>query len=160
MKYILFVILCLSILSCTDNSSIPMDPRGREDFNVFHNKFYTDSLFQLQRIEFPMLGLSPNGEEQFIWTLENWQYLKPVIADGRDIDRQVVDMDNVMQERMLIQGKFMIQLMYALVDNKWYLTNYSGIRDAAYFSRRKRSTSPTSIEEEDISTEEPTINLE
>lgn len=160
MKYFFMIGVFISLFSCGGGTEIPLDDNGREDFGTFHVKFYEDSLFQLQRIEFPMMGVAPNGAEQFIWTTENWQYLKPVEADGREIDRQILDMDNVMQEKILIQGKFMIKLMYALIDNKWYLTSYSGIRDAAYFNRRPVEETTKQPIENIETIEEPTISIE
>lgn len=148
----------ISLVACGSKTAIPLDKNGREDFGAFHVKFYEDSLFQLQRIEFPMMGVSPSGEEQFIWTTENWKILKPITVDGQEIDRQILDMDNVMQERILVQSKFMIQLMYALVDNKWHLTSYSGIRDISYFSKqRPEEETPAMTEPTEV---EPTIEIE
>ena len=52
------------------------------------------------------------------------------------------DMGDVVRERIIIQDAFMIQNMFSLIDNKWYLTEYSGMRDLAYFSTKKTVEEP------------------
>ena len=46
----------------------------------------------------------------------------------------------------------MIQLMYSLINDKWYLTEYSGIRDITFFMNKKitpkSSVQDTLLEEE------------
>ncbi len=143
----LFIILfgLLAITSCS--SELPKDESGREDFEAFYNKFYTDSLFQLSRIEFPMLGTDPNGSNmQFIWTTDNWKIIKKIDLNSEEIDRIAQDMGEVIQEKIIVQKRFMIQIMYSLVNNKWYLTSYSGIRDIAFFSKNRISPKATPID--------------
>ena len=153
MKYIIVIITILTVWSCGGADELPKDDRGREKFEFFHHKFFTDTTFQMSRIEFPMLGSSPNGrDDRFFWVEENWKIIKGVDENEKDVEREIYDMDNVMREKILIQDRFMIQLMYSLINDKWYLTEYSGIRDIAFFMNKKitpkSSVQDTLLEEE------------
>ena len=72
LNLVLLFVLILQIIACTDTHPT-IDKNGRENFLSFYEKFGTDSLFQMRRIEFPMIGTNPNGsDERFFWTEENW----------------------------------------------------------------------------------------
>lgn len=121
---------------------LPLDEKGREDFVMFHQKFYSDSLFQMKRIEFPMLGNNPDGSDApFYWDLDNWKYIKAPEPNNPDIETvPFYDMEDVMRERIIVQNRFMIENLFSLIDNKWYLTQYSGIKDIGSFSGKKSET--------------------
>lgn len=139
----LLVLICFSFIACnSDNNSIPFDEDGRENFQAFHTKFYSDSLFQIQRIEFPLLGNDPDGSSKpFLWEIETWKFKKAVDTESGKIKRiPFYDMGDVIRERIVIQDAFMIQNMFSLINNKWYLTEYSGMRDLAFFSAKNRQT--------------------
>jgi hypothetical protein len=135
-SFFLFLI-SLSFLACNSaNKALPLDENGREDFQAFHAKFYSDSLFQIRRIEFPLLGNDPDGNiKPFYWELDNWKFKKAVNAESDKIKvLPIFDMEDVMRERIIIQDAFMIENLFSLIDNKWYLTRYSGMRDLAFFA--------------------------
>lgn len=110
-------------------NELPTDEQGREDFEAFYTQYYADSLFQLQRTEFPLLGQDPTGEqERFYWDIDNWQHLKPIEVDDSSVELlPIIDMDTWMRERILIHKSFYIEKQFTLINNKWYLTSYSGI---------------------------------
>lgn len=141
----------------SSNNALPLDEQGREDFRAFHAKFYADSAFQMARIEFPLMGNDPDGNP-YLWTEEAWKIQK-TIEENDNIERvPFFDMDIVMRERIIVQKRFMIQNMFSLINNKWYLTEYSGLRDLAFFAP-KQQTAPTPSEpemEEEVSIEEET----
>lgn len=135
----LLLLMSLSFFACDSaDKAIPLDEDGRESFQAFHAKFYTDSLFQLQRIEFPLLGNDPDGgTEPFLWEIETWKFKKAVDTESGKIKRiPFYDMGTVIRERIIIQDAFMIQNMFSLINNKWYLTEYSGMRDLAFFANK------------------------
>lgn len=134
---VLLLLISFSFFACTSSEeSLPTDERGREDFQAFHEKFYSDSLFQIRRIEFPLLGNNPNGDTKpFYWEIDNWRFKKAVDPKSDQINvLPFYDMDDVMRERIIVQDAFMIENLFSLIDNKWYLTQYSGMRDLAYFA--------------------------
>lgn len=135
----LLLLSCIFLFSCTNNSDIPLDDQGREDFHSFRQKFYTDSLFQLQRIEFPLLGANPDGSNApFYWEIDNWKFKKNVDLESKEITMvPLLDMGDVMRERIIVQNRFMIESMFSLINNQWFLTQYSGIKDIGSFSSKK-----------------------
>lgn len=148
MKQIVLVFwLALFLCACggSSNEPLPLDAKGREDFIAFHAKFYSDSLFQMQRIEFPMLGNNPNGSsERFYWDTDNWKFKKAPESNDPDIEiAPFYDMEDVMRERILVQKRFMIENLFSLINNKWYLTQYSGIKDIGSFSNKNKTTPST-----------------
>lgn len=146
-----FALLCgiCSFFACNGSNSndLPLDEQGREDFQAFHTKFYADSLFQLQRIEFPLLGNNPDGSpEPFYWEVENWRY-KKLVEESKEIKRvPLFDMGDVMRERLIVQDRFMIEILFSLINNRWYLTQYSGMRDIGYFGPKAPSASRPATE--------------
>jgi hypothetical protein len=139
--YFLLFLTSLSFFACNStDQSIPLGADGREDFLAFHTMFYADSAFQLQRIEFPLIGNNPDGSaEPFYWEIENWKFKKAIDAESNQIKViPLYDMGTVMRERIIIQDAFMIQNMFSLINNKWYLTEYSGMRDLGYFAPKKK----------------------
>jgi hypothetical protein len=124
---ILISFCCLFLIAC--GNELPTDERGREDFEAFYKKYYADSLFQVQRTEFPLLGQDPAGEQDpFYWDINNWQYLKPIEADDSSVELlPIVDMDDWMRERIIIHQRFYIEKQFTLINNHWYLTSYSGV---------------------------------
>lgn len=120
------IICCILLIACSNDR--PTDDKGQESFKAFYDKFYTDSIFQLQRTEFPLLGKDPNGEQDpFYWDIDNWRYLKPIEESPQIKVLPIVDMETWMRERMIIQERFYMEKQFTLIDNKWYLTSYSGM---------------------------------
>ncbi len=137
MKYLL-LLLPFFFLACGNPGDIPLDEAGNEKFESFHEKFYTDSSFQLVRIEFPMIKPPKDKtEERVFWTEDEWEILKKIDVEDSNIDRQIYDMDGLVQEKIIVQKRFMIKLQYSLINQKWFLTSYSGIRDIGFFIKNK-----------------------
>lgn len=132
MRYLLLLYL-LTLVACTSSNTanIPLDDNGMEDFQSFRQVYYTDSLFQLQRTEFPLSGRDPKGEqEHFYWEIDNWRYLK-LSDDHPQVKRlPLLNLEGLMVERILLQDRFVIETKFSLIDGKWYLTEYSGVQAA------------------------------
>lgn len=132
MRYLLLFCL-LALVACTSSNTahIALDDDGNEDFQSFRQVYYTDSLFQLQRTEFPLSGRDPKGEQKhFYWEIDNWKHLK-LSDDNPQVKRlPLLNLKNLMIERIVLQDRFMIETKFSLVDGKWYLTEYSGVQAA------------------------------
>ena len=139
LKLVLLFVLILPIIACTDTHPT-IDKNGRENFLSFYEKFGTDSLFQMRRIEFPMIGTNPNGsDERFFWTEENWVLQRKIDENNEDIQIQpILDMGDLVRVRLVIQQKFMVENLYSLINDKWFLTEYSGLHDIEYFKKGKK----------------------
>ena len=131
-KHILTLIIpFLFMFGCQSESSpIEKDQMGNELFGAFYEHFYTDSIFQLSRIEFPILRNQRSmGNDSPYWEMENWQYLKKVNLDDEKIERFLYDLDGLVEENIIISKKFRIKNTYSLIDQQWFLTSYSGMID-------------------------------
>lgn len=139
LKLVLLFILILQIIACADTHPT-IDKNGRENFLSFYEKFGTDSLFQMRRIEFPMIGTNPNGsDERFFWTEENWVLQRKIDESNEDIQIQpILDMGDLVRVRLVIQQRFMVENLYSLINDKWFLTEYSGLHDIEYFKKGKK----------------------
>jgi hypothetical protein len=95
---ILLALFCSLFLSCSD---IKKDSKGREDFSIFINKFYSDIDFQLSRIEFPVLGGKlENGKNEII-EKEDWIILKPVDQKNPDYEVKNIEItDDLIEQKI------------------------------------------------------------
>jgi|GEM_PF-5790072 len=129
---ILLLFAGLLLFSCSQKQTeegLPLDEYGREDFLSFHHKFFHEIDFQLARIDFPITGQKmANGLPKLIEE-KDWTLLRP-IEGQEDVERQFAPRaDDLMEEYIISHKAFVIKLRYQHneVQNKWYLTYYSGI---------------------------------
>jgi hypothetical protein len=124
---ILSALLCALFFSCSD---IKRDKKGREDFSVFIDKFYSDIDFQLSRIEFPVPGSKlENGKFELI-EKEDWTILKPVDQKNPDyLVRNIELAENLIEHHIVVKRAFIIKLYFTLnpVTKEWYLSSFPGI---------------------------------
>jgi|GEM_PF-968132 len=152
-EYLILAIFALFALnSCNQKSKInayplSVDSKAKgESFNEFCKLFYSDSLFQLSRINFPLSGIhnieveeSPSNESGdstiYKWEKENWVILKKNSFQGNDsvknIDgeiykRKTQKTDIFICDSVYIEDSgFGVVKKFALKNGKWYLINYS-----------------------------------
>jgi hypothetical protein len=159
MKKIIFLtidILCLSTLltNCNfrENANKRLDDSLKvENFNLFLKKFYTDSIFQVNRIIFPLISETknemekktreekdPNSETDSIklirYNKSNWVTLNDhafgkdsiAIIDGIKFKRRFYKSYKFVEERVLYADpeQIMIIIKFKIVNNKWYLVDY------------------------------------
>lgn len=127
---ILLALFCSLLLSCSD---IKRDSKGREDFSIFINKFYSDIDFQLSRIEFPVPGSKLENGKVELLEKEDWTVLKPIDQKNPDFDvRNVEITDDLIEQRILVKKSFIVKLQFSLnrVTKLWYLSSYPGVTGA------------------------------
>lgn len=130
----LLILGLLFLEACTPKGSLPTDDQGREDFNAFINKFYSDINFQLERIDFPITGkMQEDGRPQII-EKEEWSVLKPI--DPKDPDYKVYNRniaDDLIEQQIVVKRAFSIEMQFTLnqASNEWYLTSYTGVSGVA-----------------------------
>lgn len=131
MRYILWLAL-LGLIACGGNeATIPLDDQGNEDFQSFRQMYYTDSTFQLERTDFPLMGKDPQGvDSTFYWDVDNWRLLRLNDEDANIKRLNLLNFDGLMIERLVIQERFVIENKFSLIDGKWYLTEYSGVQSS------------------------------
>ena len=108
------VISFLFVMGCTNHDiRIEVDDNGNESFTSFYTHFYSDSSFQLSRIEFPMLRNERTlDSETPYWEMTNWEYLKKVDLDNDQIERFLYDLDGVIEENIIVSRKFRIKNLH------------------------------------------------
>ena len=127
---ILLALFCSFFLSCSD---IKRDSKGREDFSIFIDKFYSDIDFQLSRIEFPVPGSKLENGKIELLEKEDWTVLKPIDQKNPDFDvRNVEITDELIEQRIVVKKSFIIKLQFSLnpVTKLWYLSSYPGVTGA------------------------------
>ena len=136
MKKIFLSILAFSfasliLFSC---SGVKKDKKGREDFSVFIDKFYSDIEFQLSRIDFPITGkVQENGIPELI-EKEDWVILKPVEKNNPEYVVQNIEIaDDLIKQQIIVKQSFSIEMEFSLnkASNEWYLTSYTGVSGVA-----------------------------
>lgn len=154
-------IFCLFILlsSCNNNGTIPKDSTGKEDFQAFYEAFHKDTIFQFQRIEFPLGGLNSEGLPT-TWTEENWKWHRPIElpADQHKIIHQGSDV--FVKERILIQNAFLMERNFSYDDKaqKWLLTYYAEPHFPQNTNRLSNSTESSQIDS--INSDHPDMPIE
>ena len=161
MKTAKMVFLAFSVLifsSCQKRESIkekylsPNKIEKAEDFDSFIMKFYSDSLFQINRIVFPLksdikikkeydeaLGESKelkNGKNNYFpHNKGNWIFLKQKYFKGKDticsiggveFKRIIKTTSQFVEEKILLSDseQVMIIIKFRLIHNKWFLIDY------------------------------------
>jgi hypothetical protein len=162
-KIILFLFLISNFYSCnqktnsTKNQIIKLQKSKAEDFDTFINKFYTDSLFQINRIVFPLESETDsvmnkkNLEEKDPKTetdtsnftthnKSNWMMLitdrsfrkdSILIVDGIKYIRRFHKTEKYVEESILYADPeyVFMKVKYKLINGKWYLVDYQNELD-------------------------------
>ncbi len=121
------------ISSDTLDYTLKTKVNNQEDFNTFYKKFHTDSVFQLQRIIFPMSGFEGIGDDNpfmkrkpFVWTRENWQlnYLPLKTDPNLKLVFKVMDSLKVEEQLYIPNTEFLNLRTFECKKGKWFLSNY------------------------------------
>lgn len=160
-KYrIYFTIICISFFLIISNCSLNKEKQNiekkkvytHENFNDFIKEFYSDSLFQLSRIIFPLENdikiekeyaevlkdsnqIKISNENNFVpHTKDNWVTLSDAsfkndsiaTIDGITYKRRFYKTNDSVEENILdADDEFvMIKLKFKLINNKWYLVDF------------------------------------
>ena len=135
--YILSISFVMFLFSCgseNNNSQNDVDTENDativevEDFDVFYEKFITDNVFQLERINFPLRGgaFDEMGEEK--WEKDTW---RPLTENINDIDKneytvKITETETSVKHVVeLPNSGFSIDYTFEVIDEKWYLTEHN-----------------------------------
>jgi len=138
---LLIFIIALSGCDMNRKKTENKDYTSKEDFDQFSKAFFTDSLFQMSRINFPLAGPhslnvgSTFGDSIYSeWKEENWVMIKKlfqnqdsIIKIGQNVyKRRINKTDSLVEERIFIENSGFEELQkFVLKDGKWYLSYYS-----------------------------------
>lgn len=124
MKYLFITILLLTI-GCQKKENTYF-----EDFSEFNKKFHSDSIFQMERIKFPINGelITRNGIEK--WNKANWKILKKPfgaeVLSGLDHETSLED-DSAVEKISLPDGSLSYETKFEIKDNKWFLVYFNKV---------------------------------
>lgn len=118
-------LLLLALLACACHSvKNGRNSEPDENFNHFYLLFHSDTVFQMERIQFPLEGGSYDSENETKWNKKNWQLKKYTVYDV-DTTQYKVEFnltDTLVNERIYIPNSgFDFQCKYKLIDGKWFL---------------------------------------
>lgn len=127
---IILILVFLFFTNCRNNnkeSKVHMDSNAlTEDFDLFYDRFHTDSLFQVSRLKFPIEGGPDRGDNNEIWSRENWSMLKTKIYDV-DTTQYKVSYEKLKrsftQKVWIEDSGFRFEYRFELINDKWFLVS-------------------------------------
>ena len=153
-KYTLKVILAILCLcqvliniNCqADTKQIKnlQQPVADENFSTFYKKFYSDSLFQVSRVVFPLKGFNSDDYDEelgdknppYFWKKKDWSFLKTLEKNYLKVDRKdwveeykkeiKVNKDSTILEKIyIVESSYIIERKFKKIKGQWYLFFYS-----------------------------------
>ena len=123
-KYQLSIFLSMTFLiGCNTNGQ-------SDDFTEFRQKFYADSIFQVNHIAFPFEGINSQEMEIddtiYIWQRkEDWKYLTDPNKDNDIITNIITQNDTIVEELShLDYGGYWHLVQFKKINNDWFLTRF------------------------------------
>jgi hypothetical protein len=127
--------------SLKENIRVDTSTTSNEKFDQFYLRFHTDSLFQISRILFPLVGFNTDKSNEnpeydsvwvvdkekvnYYWQRKNWTMNK-LLADSSKFKFERKISDTIISESIYIpDSDFRIYRKFKLMHHKWYLVYYS-----------------------------------
>jgi hypothetical protein len=117
-------------------SNISDNSDNSENFADFYQKFTTDSLFQLDRVEFPVHGRYMDNDlagtvesDSTIWTRQNWTMIHAINQEDLSnlrVSKRISDSLAIIKTEG-IEFNFAFEETYKMKNGKWYLTNLTDL---------------------------------
>lgn len=137
---LLAIVLSLTFIQCKNNSesknvstsdiSLKELP---EEFNIFFEKFHSDSIFQMEHIAFPLNGMTnalPNNPDTMIpykWQINEWK-LHREFDNYENIftrDFYLFDENTVIEKISGVDGLFQMERRFSKLNDGWNLIYYT-----------------------------------
>lgn len=136
--YFLLIIIIAS--SCKKETiALPNEPSKEipESFWTFYQEFFTDSLYQIEHISFPLQGvpsytdLDSIESRSYYFHKDNWTLHKPFTPDSTFHQEFVIVLDMI-EERIFDRTEsFQMKRRYAEVQGKWNLIYYESLNPSS-----------------------------
>lgn len=104
-----------------------------DDYHTFYDMFHSDSVYQMERIVFPLAGLTQSKDsaqiaESIQWTAQDWRIHKPFDSQNGTFERVFTITGGVITETITANGGlFSINKRYAKLNGEWYLIYYQDL---------------------------------
>ncbi|WP_291090215.1 hypothetical protein [Flavobacterium sp. BFFFF1] len=98
--------------------------KSSENFSAFNSRFHSDSIFQMQRIKFPIEGELKTKVKLEKWSASNWKLLKKAVGKPlfAQFKQDVTASDSLVIEKISYQEiGFESEIRFKLINGKWYL---------------------------------------
>ncbi len=128
-----------------DTQTIQMNQAiTNENFEVFYKRFYSDSLFQISRIIFPLKGFNSDEYDSelgkknppYFWKRKEWTFLETLpqnyvryekkdwVEEYKKEIKHNKDL-SVLEKIFIVDSGYKEERIFKLVNGKWYLVFYS-----------------------------------
>lgn len=133
MKKIALFVCILFCFGCKKKQEIATDTSSvAEDFTQFYERFLSDSLYQMQHIQFPLAGMPMDSDSitaqlgNYYWDAATWRMHKPMDFKGTYFKRTIAaPFPNVIQETVQdTVTKYAIMRRFTKMDKEWMLIYY------------------------------------
>lgn len=118
MKHLIILSSFFILISCTSSK------KTGEDFSKFNLKFHTDSIFQMERIKFPLKGKFIIKNDNENWSIENWKMLRKPVGEllfAQFEQKSRIEDSIVIEEISYKKIGFYSYVEFKLINKKWYL---------------------------------------
>jgi hypothetical protein len=137
--FVFFIIAALALVQChrktIPSAGKPVKPAEKpavkspsptryENFEAFYQRFLTDSLFQISRVNFPLKGQQIHIRGASAWKKEKWMMIK---AKASEVDKTLYNIKTVRKDNSYFEGiyckncGFSFETEYRLINGKWFL---------------------------------------
>ena len=124
---IYFCLCCALFFLCQACQGLKKSAASVEDYQGFYQRFHRDSLFQLQRVRFPLDGYSIEGGQIKAWSEQDWVMHKNGLEqmDTSIYQTERYERHGHIHERIFQPNSgVMIERHFSLLNQQWFLTFY------------------------------------
>ncbi len=126
---------CILIGTACKNKAASESTVNSSDFIAFYERFLTDSLFQIEHVQFPLEGIPDNADSadvaggDFRWERETWQMHRKFDAEktGFRVNLEPFGSEIVTERILHESGQYAMLRRYAKMDGEWRLIYYAGL---------------------------------
>ncbi|WP_159102698.1 DUF4348 domain-containing protein [Flectobacillus major] len=148
----IFFLICVlsqvTYLNCTADTKNQQEGQQlaivEENFNDFYKKFYSDSLFQVSRVVFPLKGFNSDEYDEelgdknppYFWKKQGWHFLttlekyylkidkKDWVEEYKKVIKHNKD-STVLEKIYIVDSGYIIERKFKKIKGKWFLIFYS-----------------------------------
>lgn len=125
----------VAISACRNNAGAGKTDAIASDFSAFYDRFLTDSLFQIEHVQFPLEGIPDNADSadvadgNFRWLRETWKMHRKFDAKATGFSVKLEPFgDDIITEHIIHEsGQYAMLRRYAKTDGEWRLIYYAGL---------------------------------
>lgn len=103
-----------------------------EPFDSFYVQFHADSVFQMERIKFPLPGINTDemgtDNSEYVWEAEDWEMHYDMNLDTTEFIIEKNITDSLAIEKIYKENTgFSVERTFKKLDGKWFLVYYKDV---------------------------------